>query len=74
MLNGKHIGPFGIGTVSQVLDVERNLLTRDGFWLDAVPGTEAQVIVETASIGVQRVWGELQVSLPLEPTSCEFVL
>jgi len=74
VLNGEHVGPFGIGTVSQVLDVEGHLLTGDGFWLDAVLGTEAQLIVETASIRIHRVWGELQVSLPLEPIACEFVL
>jgi len=60
--------------VSQVLDVEGNLFPRDGFRLNAVAGTEAQVIVETAAIGVYCVGGELQVGLPLEPISCEFVL
>ena len=60
--------------MSQVLDVEGNLFPRDGFRLNAVAGTEAQVIVETAAIGVYCVGGELQVGLPLEPISCEFVL
>src|SRR5260370_21771317 len=63
-----------MGTVSQILDVEGHLFARDSFRLNAVPDTEAQIIVETASIRVHRVWGELQVILPLEPISRQFVL
>src|SRR5438046_2909029 len=63
-----------MGTVRQILDVKGNEITCDGFRLDVVPGTETQVIIEAPSIRINRCWGELQVSLPLKPSSCQFVL
>src|SRR6266516_6175092 len=72
--DGKNIGSPWIGTVSQILNVKSHQITGHSFWLDVLQSAEAQVIVETTSIRVHRVWGELQVRLPLKPISRQGVL
>src|SRR6266516_5172927 len=73
-LDGKNIGSLWIGAVSQVLNVKSHQITCNGFRLDVLLSTEAQVIIETPSIGVHCFWGKLQVSLPLKPISRQGVL
>src|SRR6266705_3546013 len=46
----------------------------DNFRLNVLFQAKAQVIIEAASIGVNRRWGKLQVRLPLEPMAGQFML
>ena len=53
--------------MSQILNVKSHQITGHSFWLDVLRYAEVQVIVEAMSVCIHRVWGKLQVRLPLKP-------
>src|SRR6266568_6307568 len=74
-LDGENLCSFRIGTRSQIVDVEGNEIPCDNFSrLNVLFQAKAQIIIEAASIGVNRRWGKLQVRLPLEPMAGQFML
>src|SRR5437870_172313 len=72
--DGKNIGSLWIGAMSQVLHVKSHQITSHRFWLDVLSSAEVQVIVEATPICVHRVWGQLQVCLPLKPIARQGIL